>query len=260
MKIVCLCENTPFEERFHAEHGLSLYIEANGLKILFDMGQSDVFLKNAELLGVDLSEVDVALLSHGHYDHGGGIEAFFKINKKAKLYLSEYAFGNYYNADEKYIGLDKALKGNERLVEVEDYYKIADGIELISCNDRPLAEGIDSAGLRVKSGEVFFPDLFLHEQYMKVRENGKIYLFSGCSHRGIINIAEWFSPDVLIGGFHFMKQDVPSPMLERASLVLSRKDITYYTCHCTGVEQYEYLKNIMKGKLNYLASGQILNI
>ncbi|MBR5633360.1 MAG: MBL fold metallo-hydrolase, partial [Clostridia bacterium] len=80
MKIVCLAENTTSRDDVGAEHGLSLYVEAAGKKILFDMGQTDLFMKNAEKLGVDLSKVDVAVLSHGHYDHGGGLSAFLKVN------------------------------------------------------------------------------------------------------------------------------------------------------------------------------------
>lgn len=71
MKFITLAENTCKSEEFEAEHGLSLYIEACGKKILFDMGQTDMFSRNAKKLGAELSDVDIAVLSHGHYDHGG---------------------------------------------------------------------------------------------------------------------------------------------------------------------------------------------
>ena len=76
MRIISLVENTSVNDAIKAEHGLSLYIESKNYKILFDMGQTDLFLKNAKRLGVDLSQVDIAILSHGHYDHGGGLEEF----------------------------------------------------------------------------------------------------------------------------------------------------------------------------------------
>jgi mRNA degradation ribonuclease J1/J2 len=72
MIIKTLVENTALSKNFGSEHGLSLYIEANSHKILFDVGASELFLENAKKLNVDISEVDYLIISHGHYDHGGG--------------------------------------------------------------------------------------------------------------------------------------------------------------------------------------------
>lgn len=262
MKITCLCENTACESKFLAEHGLSLYVEANGRKILFDAGQTDLYLKNAELLGIDLSEVEIMVLSHGHYDHGGGIPSFLDINEKAKVYASEYAFDECYNASDKYIGLDASLKKSDRFVFTNAYRLISDGIELFSCNDKQLIFPIDSAGLKVKRKEGLVPDVFLHEQYLKITENGKTVLISGCSHKGIVNIVSWFSPDVLVGGFHFMKQDLNenSCLLDKSAEELCDFNTKYYTCHCTGLEQFAYLKYRMGERLDYIAAGREINI
>ena len=78
MIIKTLVENTSISKDFGNEHGLSLYIETNALKILFDVGASELFLKNAEKLGVNITDVDFLVISHGHYDHGGGLKIFFK--------------------------------------------------------------------------------------------------------------------------------------------------------------------------------------
>ncbi|MBO5230600.1 MAG: MBL fold metallo-hydrolase [Clostridia bacterium] len=72
MIVKVLCENTSLCDSFGCEHGLSLYIESGERKILFDMGQTNLFEANAEKLGIDLAEIDFAVLSHGHYDHSGG--------------------------------------------------------------------------------------------------------------------------------------------------------------------------------------------
>ena len=82
MQITALVENTSQDKKFGTEHGLSLYIEAGFQKILFDMGQSGLFADNAKVLGISLSDVTIAVLSHGHYDHGGGLAKFLEINKK----------------------------------------------------------------------------------------------------------------------------------------------------------------------------------
>lgn len=97
MRITCLIENTASDEKFIAEHGLSLYVETDKAKILFDMGQSDAFVSNADKLGINLSDVDLAILSHGHYDHGGGLRKFLDINKNAPVYINRYAFEPRYN-------------------------------------------------------------------------------------------------------------------------------------------------------------------
>ena len=262
MKITCLCENTASDDRFCAEHGLSLLIEADGRKILFDAGQSDLFLKNAELLGIDIAQIDLMVLSHGHYDHGGGITAFLGANEKARIYMSQFAFDECYNASDKYIGLDASLKGNERIVFVGDYHRVSEKLELFSCNDKQLSCPIDSAGLKIKCGDGFIPDAFRHEQYLKITENEKTYLISGCSHKGILNIMTWFEPDVLVGGFHFMKTDVigGNPLLDATARELLKYNTKYHTCHCTGLEQFAYLKKQMGERLDYLATGREINI
>ena len=109
MKLITLMENTTTRDDLVCEHGLSLYIEAGDLRILFGAGQSAAFADNAEKLGVDLSAVDLCILSHGHYDHGGGIARFLEVNDHAPVYVSRHAFGDFYNAEGKYIGLDSAL-------------------------------------------------------------------------------------------------------------------------------------------------------
>jgi 7,8-dihydropterin-6-yl-methyl-4-(beta-D-ribofuranosyl)aminobenzene 5'-phosphate synthase len=258
LRIVSLLENTAARADVLAEHGLSLYIEACGKRILFDMGQSDLFARNAEVLGVDLSGVDVAILSHGHYDHGGGLVSFLELNKRAPVYLSEHAFGDYYNGTEKYIGLDKRLQGNPRLHPVADTLEIAKGLTLFSCNACPRPHGTDSGGLTKRVGDAFFADDFLHEQYLLVEQGNKRVLISGCSHKGILNIAEWFAPDVLIGGFHFSKMPLDGALSKKAQL-LAAKPTQYFTCHCTGVPQFEFMRQFMP-HLAYLACGEEIGI
>lgn len=258
MKIITLAENTCKTEQFEAEHGLSLYIEACGKRILFDMGQTDMFSRNAEKLGVKLSDVDIAVLSHGHYDHGGGLEKFLEINKKALVYINENAFFKYYNGTEKYIGLKTHLKDNERIVLVKDEHKICDFLTLYSCNDRQRKFEWGSFGLNEKKGIEFEPDKFLHEQYLLIEENGKKVLISGCSHKGILNIADWFSPDVLVGGFHFSSLALDYNLKKYAEILNGHKT-AFYTCHCTGREQFLFMKEFMD-KLYYISSGDVVEI
>ena len=264
MKITVLAENTSARSDLGSEHGLSLYIEANGKKILFDMGQSTLFADNAKILGVDLRDVDLAVLSHGHYDHGGGLLHFLSLNSKAAVYVSPNAFGDYYNADGKYIGLDKSILETDRLVmpRAEDVF-IDDYISLISLNRAISEDSVDSAGLTEETDGVNHPDKFYHEQYLVIEENGKRYAFSGCAHKGVVNIAKALKPTVFVGGFHLSK--IPacgegSKRLDAVAAELDSLNADFYTCHCTGVEQYEYLKKLMPHNLHYISTGDIIEV
>ena len=258
MKITALVENTSNSPAIGAEHGLSLYIETNGMKILFDMGQSDLFAKNAEALGIDLSEVDLAVLSHGHYDHGGGLKRFLERNEKAPVYVNRCAFEPHYNGTEKYIGLDPELKNSRRIRFTGDTEKIGGGLTLLTFNDRKKIFELGSFELNTLEYGKFVPDDFRHEQYLLIEEDGKRVLLSGCSHKGILNIAKWAEADVLIGGFHFSKIPLGKTLAEYARF-LDRFDTAYYTCHCTGNDQFHYMQGYMH-RLSYLSAGQTITI
>ena len=263
MKIKVLMENTTDIDGMLNEHGLSLYIEMDKHKILFDTGQTDGFAVNAEKMGVDLSEIDFAVISHGHYDHSGGLQKFLKVNKKAPVYMSRYAFEPHYNANDKYIGVDKNLEGSDRLILTDDFLEIDKGLELISSKSCNSFYDTECFGLKVLENGELVPDDFRHEQYLMIQENGRNILFSGCSHKGILNIMTCFKPDILVGGFHFMKIETEGEgrkKLERAADILKGFDTDYYTCHCTGTGQYEILKDIMGDRLNYISAGQEINL
>lgn len=265
MKITSLMENTSQNPDILFEHGLSLYIEADGKKILFDSGQSSNFIKNAKTLGIDLRAVDIAILSHGHYDHGGGLLAFLEINQKAPIYIREEAALRYYNSIRQAdIGLDKRLLENNRLHFTNDVEKLSENMVLYSCNEKERPYPSPAYGLCKELDGKFVPDDFLHEQYLEINEGDKRVLISGCSHKGILNIAHWFKPDVLVGGFHLMKldpetEDGARALRETAEALLSYPT-KYFTCHCTGEAQFKFLKTYMENHLDYLSSGQSIVI
>jgi 7,8-dihydropterin-6-yl-methyl-4-(beta-D-ribofuranosyl)aminobenzene 5'-phosphate synthase len=258
MKIISLLENTPSSPAVACEHGLSLYIETDTRRILFDMGQTDLFARNAETLGVDLSAVDTAILSHGHYDHGGGLSTFLAVNSAAPIYLSSAAFRPHYNAAQKNIGLDTSLSSHPRLRAVDGDLPLGDGLTLLSPCGRPRRHSLGSFGLTERVGDTFIPDDFRHEQYLLIQENTKRVLVSGCSHAGILDIVEWFTPDVLVGGFHVSKM-LCGEDLAAIARSLAARETDYYTCHCTGVEQYGFMGRYMP-RLRYLACGESIVI
>ncbi len=254
MKITALLENTTTRDDMETEHGLSLYIKTKNHNILFDMGQTELFSQNAETLGINLADVDIAIVSHGHYDHGGGLKRFLEINEKAPVYVNRHAFEPHYNGTEKYIGLAMTLKDNDRLIFNDDITVIDEGLKLYSCNGDKRSYDLGSFGLYTLKDGSFVLDDFCHEQYLLIEEDGKRVLISGCSHKGIMNITQWFCPDVLIGGFHFSKLPLDEK-LEEYARILKKSGTKFYTCHCTGEKQYAFMKQYME-ELYYLSCGQ----
>ena len=257
MRIVTLVENTACASNCQQEHGLSLYLETGNHKILFDMGQSDAFARNAEKLGIDLSQVDFAVLSHGHYDHGGGLETFLKINAKAPVYIHNQAFGEHYNAAGKYIGLNTGLQQEPRLHFAAGTSIPAPGMKLTDCND--LEWDFSPWGLSCRKNGLVSPDDFLHEHYLLITEGQKRILISGCSHKGIVNLAEHFKPDVLVGGFHLNKEKNTAVLTEIAQ-GLKKTDTQYYTGHCTGDLQFDVMKQILGSKLERITTGTVIEV
>ena len=257
MKITCLVENTA-TNNCSAEHGLSLYIEANGLNLLFDMGQSDLFAKNAEILSVNIDKIDIAILSHGHYDHGGGLSKFLKLNKSAPVYIPQNAFVAHYNGQNKYIGLDNELISNSRLKIVTTNTQIAHGLTIITHNSVPTLHKFGCFGLKKEQDGKIIDDDFDHEQYLLIEDGSKRVLISGCSHRGILNIVEAIHPDIVIGGFHTSKMELDDE-LKNLGNDLAKFNCRYYTCHCTGQEQFEFMQKKVED-LFYLSAGQTITL
>lgn len=227
IQITALVENTSADPRLGAEHGLSLYIETGAHHILFDMGQTALYAANARALGVDLAGVDLAVLSHGHYDHGGGLAHFLAANPGAPVYLSRYAFEPHYHGSTKNIGLEPALAQNLRLRFTGETTPLGDGLTLYACNARPRRHDLGSFGLTTVRDGTFVAEDFRHEQYLLIEQAGKRVLISGCFHKGILDLVEWFRPDVLVGGFHFSKLPLDETLAGYAR-ALDRSGTVFY--------------------------------
>lgn len=260
MELWTLIENSSSTAQLRAEHGLSLYLKVNGQIVLFDAGQTDSFVTNAEQLGLDLAEADLAVLSHGHYDHSGGLLAFLERNSTAKVYVNPHVFEPHYNALDKDIGVDPRLQQyGDRLCFAGDGQVIGEGLTLFSCNSREPVVPICPYGLSMEQEGERLPEDFRHEQYLWIEEGQKRILISGCSHKGILNLVHWFWPDVLVGGFHFMKLDPDHPqdaaVLEQSARQLLAYPTVYYTGHCTGERQFSFLKERMGDRLHPISAG-----
>lgn len=265
MKLTTLIENTAINEHLAVEHGLSLSIQTRKRHILFDTGASDAFLRNARTLGIDLTSVDTLVLSHGHYDHGGGLEPFLKINQKATLLLQEEAFSNLVAQGDppQDIGLNAALKNHPRIERVKEYRELGEGIFVFSGVQQRQSTPLSNAGLMKVDQGTLIADPFHHEQNLVIEENNTRLLLCGCAHNGIQNILRHHrdlagrDPDIVVGGFHLSGRQgtEPTEHLDRLAEDLLKTTAKFYTCHCTGQEAYRYLKQRMGDRLEYLAGG-----
>lgn len=272
MKITSIIENTS-SKGLPVEHGLSLYIEKDDEeKVLFDMGQSDLFALNAEALSLSIADIDVAVVSHGHYDHGGGLETLLKMNRKAKVYIHKDAFLPHYSLRDtglRYIGLDKSLQEDEQLVYCGEVTRMGNGMTLFADVQGDCCNPIGNRLLFGPSETEH--DTFGHEQNLIIEQGEKLVLLAGCAHRGIVNIlrkAEEVAgkaPTHVLAGMHLVKSGMNERDEDRfiqslASELMTYKETMFYTMHCTGEEQYKKLKSLMGSQIEYLACGDNITI
>jgi 7,8-dihydropterin-6-yl-methyl-4-(beta-D-ribofuranosyl)aminobenzene 5'-phosphate synthase len=273
MKIVTLLENTTENDELVSAHGLSLYIETGDKKILFDIGPSNLYMRNAKKLGINIAMIDTLIISHGHYDHGTGLQKFLKKNKVAKVYVSRSVFNEHIKAvDNKYefIGIKKPSNVEDRIVYVDNDIEINEDITIYK--EVPFKKQIISDdALMVYENERYLEDHFDHEIYLSIQEDENHVLFSGCSHKGIEHIVDTLELDhkieftQIIGGFHFSHYDSfdfnqTDYLIRLGAKFNNRDDTIFYSCHCTGDEAYRELKSHMKSNLKRIRTGSVIKI
>ncbi|MEG0307531.1 MAG: MBL fold metallo-hydrolase [Clostridium sp.] len=274
MIITTIVENTTISEELEKQHGLCFHVKTDRHNILFDLGDKDLFLKNAKKLNIDIAEVDIVIISHGHYDHGGGLKYLLENNDKAKIYIQREAFNKHlikilgvfkYN-----IGLDEELKDNSRIILTDNLTEIDDELLLFSggMNNR-LIPTANKELLMIMDNKCVSDD-FNHEQSLLLKNNGKVTLISGCAHNGIVNILERAEEiigcelDVVISGLHTIRSN--SGKYKERQLIndicaeIAKRKSKFYTCHCTGIQVYDILKDKLSNQIEYLSTGRVVDI
>lgn len=278
MKLTALIENK-VTGNLIGEHGLAVHIEYNGKQYLLDTGASNKFLNNSNHLGIDLKDIDTAVLSHCHYDHSSGYVGFFSNNSKAKVYLQSAAKELCYAK----VGFIKIYNGipqgilntySDRFVFVNGDYQIDEGVWLISHKTKGLAAKGKKAHMYRKTEKGFVADDFQHEQSLVFEVENSLVILNSCCHGGVDNIIKevmetFHGKEVLaiIGGFHLMgivgtksmsgkPEDVR--VLGKRLFDLNVKHI--YTGHCTGDPAYKILKEKLGERLQYFSTGTIVEL
>ncbi|MBE6774184.1 MAG: MBL fold metallo-hydrolase [Ruminococcaceae bacterium] len=270
MKITVLTDNKA-KSPLKGEWGLSLYIEHNGDRILLDTGASPLFAENAKKCGISLEKVNLAFLSHAHYDHSNGFGEFFRINKSAKLYLSINCKENCYGKRwifSKYIGIKKGYTDTyrERLIPTDGFTKVKDGIYILPHRDGDYSIYGKKNGLIQKEKGSFRYDSFNHEQSLVIRTENGLVIFNSCCHTGADNIisevTEAFEGEkilALIGGFHLYKSSADD-VLQLAENIRATGIKSIYTGHCTGDKAFAILKEQLGETANELFAGMVIEL
>ena len=259
MKWTVLSDNRSCDGSLETEHGLSVLLETGRYHILLDTGASDVFIRNAMYLGIDLSTVDYVFISHGHSDHAGGLQHLMALNDKAKVIVSPHAMsgkffskrGNLHSITAEWPKID-----DDRLVLIGQTCEVAEGIHVIAHipQTHPMPKGNQNLFVQNTSGEDVHDD-FRHEQALYV--DG--LLFTGCANSGLENILAACPYPVknVVGGFHLLDvHETTAELTELAKrLTEAYPDTLFYTSHCTGDNAFITLKAVMGDQLHAFSCG-----
>ncbi|HRZ99083.1 MAG TPA: MBL fold metallo-hydrolase, partial [Paludibacter sp.] len=214
MKIIVLSDNRKINPEFETEHGLSIYLETENYKCLLDTGASDLFIRNAEKLNIDLSTVDYVFISHGHADHIGGLSYFLEINSRAKVILSSNAltqkFFSQRNGMHQISVKTDFTKYYDRFIFVDNELQLENGIHIFANTSNAYAKPVGNSNLFKENaaGEIISDD-FNHELILTAGTD-KLFVFTGCAHNGLLNILQTVKEKStapirwVMGGFHLL--------------------------------------------------------
>ena len=270
MKVTVLTDNLA-GEKLLCEWGLSLYIEHGGHRILLDFGNTDVFAQNAASLGIDLSAVDTAVLSHAHFDHSDGMPYFFALNEQAPVYMQASAKLMYYGINMNgfsYAGIKPGLLQEyaDRIRYVSEDTEILPDVWLIRHNPRYMVDVNLDQKLLVQEGDRYIRDTFEHEQSLVVGLPRGLVIFNSCSHGGPLHILQEVRdalPDRPVigyfGGLHIYDW-APDRIVELGKTFREAGVERICTGHCTGPDAFNVLNEVMGNGLEQSRTGLVWEI
>ena len=232
-------------------------LEYRGRRFLLDAGSSGRFADNAQKLGVDLDGVELAALSHGHYDHADGLRAFFALNDRAPVYIRPQAGEAYYSksgGSPRFVGIHREIwEGfRDRFVPVDGLYPLCPGAWLAPETVRGGPFASREPNLLRKVGEDrFLPDDFSHEQSMVLETGRGLVVLNSCCHGGGLHM---LSP-----GANAL--NCPPDYVRQVAAALLELGVEHlWTGHCTGPAAFALLKEELGDRVEPLTGGMRLGI
>jgi 7,8-dihydropterin-6-yl-methyl-4-(beta-D-ribofuranosyl)aminobenzene 5'-phosphate synthase len=275
MKVHVLTDDQVRKRGLFAEHGLSLWIEKDDKNILFDTGQTSVFSHNAKTMVIDLEKADYIVISHGHYDHCGGLQYFPHADKGPLIYAHPDAFQKKLastNQDEpsREIGIPFEFSGQnwiqEQIVYTREPLEIEKGILLSGEIPYTCTFEESPKNFYLEKDGKLIPDLILDEQLLIIEDNGEVAIFLGCSHPGIINSLNYAQKligdkriKLLVAGMHL--ENVTSLRLQKTISNLLKFNIQRVVpLHCTGFRAMCEIKRSLGGNCLICSVGDTIEI
>ncbi len=252
------------------EHGLSLLIEVNNKKLIFDVGSTGIFYNNAKLMNIKLNDIQSIILSHSHYDHCSGLLSYLEKERIENLYVGKDFFKPKYALNDSTItylgcGFDKKYLENNKVKihEINTLFEIEESLYIVT-NFKQHYEH-EQIPQRFVHGELssLEKDSFSDEVALIKKRKDGLTLIVGCAHRGILSIIKSINAlfeldiDTVIGGVHL--KDVSTQHLEKTNKELINLGIkkTYF-CHCSGKRITEHLRQNSSIEANQVATGDII--
>jgi 7,8-dihydropterin-6-yl-methyl-4-(beta-D-ribofuranosyl)aminobenzene 5'-phosphate synthase len=269
LRITVLADDHVAAPNVLAEHGLSMLIEADDWRILFDTGQGEVLRGNADALGVSLYPLDAVVLSHGHYDHTGGLAGLLQEVSPSAIFLHPTALQQKYakseNPPHRSIGMPESSRQSldavrNQIVWTRSATEVVAGVWCTGEIPRVPANGSSEPGFFL-DGDCRELDPLTDDQALFIETSNGLVVIAGCAHAGVANTLDRVSAltgcgevFAVIGGLHLWQ--AAHPELEASANAMSgRKTRILAPCHCTGMGAHSYLRGRFHSLVRDVGAG-----